>query len=91
VQKTRRTVEPTIGAVCYALFLGYLTGARGAGLFSTEYSKLLDCTVDGGMMELAGQASQRGWLNFKRISNVVDVSFPNLLTAEEVEWIREQD
>ncbi|MBA3995285.1 MAG: hypothetical protein C0469_17335 [Cyanobacteria bacterium DS2.3.42] len=90
-QKIRHKVEPTIGAVSYALFLGYLAGTRGEALFSTEYAKLLDCTSNGAMMELASQASQRGWLVFKRVSNVVDVSFPNLLTAEELGWIREQD
>lgn len=90
-QKVRRTAEPSIGAVCYALFLGYLTGARGIALFSTEYVKLLDGTADGGIIEMAADASRRGWLVLKRIHNVVEVSFPNLLNAEEAEWTREQD
>ncbi|MBW3595887.1 MAG: hypothetical protein KY475_01275, partial [Planctomycetes bacterium] len=66
VRKTRSAASPTPGAAALALFLGYLTGARGQTLFETEYAKLLDCTPDR-TIELAEAASRRGWIVFKRI------------------------
>jgi hypothetical protein len=42
-------------------------------------------------VELAEDASRRGWINFKHIGKVMEVQFPNLLTANEREWIHEQN
>jgi len=89
VKKVRIRVQPTSGAVAYALLLGYLAGSRGKELFRTDYMKLLDCSVDRAI-ELAEDASRRGWLVLKRVGDVIEVLFPNLLTAQEMEWIREQ-
>jgi len=88
--KTRSKAVATSGSVSYALFLGYLTGIRGEALFMTEYTHLLDCSV-ARSIELAEEASRRGWIVFKRIGKVMEVQFPNLLTAQEREWIHEQD
>lgn len=74
----------------YALFLGYLTGIRGESLFTTEYASLLDCPK-AHLIELAEDASRRGWIVFKRIENVIEVQFYNLLTAQERGWILEQN
>lgn len=89
VRKLRTTVEPTSGAVAYALMQGYLTGSRGKELFRTDYMKLLDCTIDRAI-ELAEDASRRGWIVCKRVGDVIEVLFPNLLGAQEMEWLREQ-
>lgn len=89
-KKTRSRVRATPGAVSYALFLGYLLGERGNALFRTEYVSLLDCSVEGAI-ELANQAALKGWIVFKRLGNVIEVLFPNLLTSQEMEWLREQD
>lgn len=89
VKKVRTRVNPTPGAASYALFLGYLKGLRGQFLFQSEYTRLLDCSVDYAM-ELAEQASRRGWIVFKRIGDVTEVQFRHLLTAKEMEWLREQ-
>lgn len=88
--KTRVRANPTAGSVSYALFLGYLSGVRGQMLFRTEYTKLLDCTFDKAI-ELAEEASRRGWIVFKHIGDVIEVLFPNLINQEEMEWLREQD
>ncbi|MFW6333818.1 MAG: hypothetical protein ACOC0W_01010 [Desulfosalsimonas sp.] len=85
--RTRATASP--GAAAYALLLGYLTGGRGQSLFETEFAKLLDCSMEEAM-DLAGQASQRGWITFKRIGSVIEVLFPQLLNEHELELIREQ-
>lgn len=88
-RKIRSRATPSPGAVAYALFLGYLTGVRGAALFTTDYAKLLDCSFEQAV-ELAEDASRRGWIVFKRAGDVIEVLFPNLLDAQETEWIREQ-
>jgi hypothetical protein len=89
-RKVRARAMPTVGAVCYALILGYLTGARGAALFSTEYMKLLECSFEQAI-GLAEEASRRAWIVFKRVGDVMEVLFPSILNAQEMEWIREQN
>lgn len=88
-KKTRSRAIPTPSSAAYALLLGYLTGARGQGLFSTEYTKLLDCSKEQ-VIELAEQASRRGWITYKRVGNVIEVLFPSHINQQEQEWIREQ-
>tara|TARA_B100000749_G_C18417939_1_gene462180 strand:+ start:58 stop:891 length:834 start_codon:yes stop_codon:yes gene_type:complete len=88
-KKTRNRAAPTAGSAAYALLLGYLAGARGQGLFSTEYTKLLDCSREK-TIELAEQASRRGWITYKRVGDVIEVLFPNLINQQEQEWLREQ-
>ncbi len=90
VKKVRAQARATPGAVAYALFLGYLKGVRGESLFSSEYAKLLDCPAHQAM-ELASEASARGWLVMKRLGDVIEVLFPNLLTDAETGWLREQN
>lgn len=88
--KVRTRAQATTGATAYGLFLGYLCGVRGEALFSTEFTKLLDCS-SARAVELAEEASRRGWIVFKRIGKVMEVQFPNLLNAQEREWIHEQN
>ena len=90
VKKIRSIAKATPGSVAYALFLGYLTGIRGESLFTSEYASLLDCSPDQAM-ELAEDASRRGWIIFKHVKNVIEVQFPNLLTEQERKWIRDRD
>ena len=89
-KKIRARAVATPGSVSYALFLGYLTGIRGESLFTTEYASLLDCSK-AHLIELAEDASRRGWIVFKRIENIIEVQFYNLLTAQERGWILEQN
>ncbi|ANT65177.1 hypothetical protein Ptc2401_01413 [Prosthecochloris sp. CIB 2401] len=88
-RKVRSRANPTAGSVSYALLLGYLSGVRGQSLFQTEYTKLLDCTFDKAV-ELAEEASRKGWIVFKRVGDVIEGLFPNLINQEEMEWLREQ-
>lgn len=88
-KKYRAKPQVSAGAIAYALFLAYLNGYRGMNLFSSEYIKLLDCGRDRAM-ELAEEASRRGWIIFKSVGDVVEVLFPKLLTPEEQELVREQ-
>lgn len=88
-KKVRSRANPTAGSISYALLLGYLTGVRGQALLQTEYTRLLDCTFDKAI-ELAEEASRKGWIVFKRVGNVIEVLFPNLINQEEMRWLREQ-
>lgn len=89
-RKVRAAANPTAGSVAYAIFLSFLTGARGPALLQTEYAKLLDCAF-GKAAELAEEASRRGWIVFKRMGDVIEAQFPNLLTHEQLERLREQN
>ena len=71
----------SLRSVSYALLLGYLAGSRGQALFQTEYTKLLDCTFDKAI-ELAEEASRKGWIVFKRVDDVIEVLFPNLINQK---------
>jgi len=88
IKKIRTIVRATPGAVSYALLLGYLKGARGELLFETEYIKMLDCSVEKAI-ELAQDAARSGWIVFKKVGNVIEALFPNILTAAEVDLIRD--
>lgn len=88
-RKVRARATATAGSVAYAIFLGYLTGGRGEALFESEYARLLDCPKERAI-ELAEEASRHGWIVFKRVGNVMEVLFPNNITEQEGEWIRDQ-
>lgn len=90
IRKIRARALPTAGSVSYALLLGYLTGVRGESLFKTDYTKLLDCSFEKAI-ELAAEASRKGWIVFKRVGDVIEVLFPNLINEQEMEWLREQN
>jgi hypothetical protein len=89
-RKIRERSSATPGSVSLALLMGYLSGLRGESLFNSEYTRLLDCSFDK-TIELAEDASRRGWVSLKRVGQVVEVLFPNLITAQEMEWLREQN
>jgi len=89
VKKVRARATATPGSTAFALFLGFLSGERGETLFESTYVRLLDCSFERAI-ELAESASRRGWIVFKRVSSVIEVVFPALLTELEMEWIREQ-
>jgi len=75
-KRTQAKASPVSAA--YALTLGYLAGVRGAPLFNTFWTTLLDAspaTIDA----LAFEAGRRGWLDYRRIGDVVELSFTELL------------
>lgn len=89
-RKVRARAMATSGTVAFALLLGYLTGQRGETLFKSDYMRLLDCSFNRAI-ELAEDASRRGWITLKRVGQVIEVVFPNLINAQEMEWLREQN
>ncbi len=79
--RTRPVVTPATGA--YALALGYLCGLRGQLLLESDWARLLDVPRDQ-VIRLAQEASRRGWLDFKGVGNVFEVTFRQLLTPVEI-------
>ena len=80
VKPQRLRQRPFVGpaSAAYALLLAYLCDARGILLFETDWVKVLD-TVSGRADSLAVAASQRGWVDYRRIGNVVDIGFSYLM------------
>ena len=90
VKKIRTKLEATAAAVSYSLFIGYIQGLRGEMLLESEYMKLLECNYEQAV-ELALEASRKGWMIFKKVGNVIEVSFSNILTVQDMETLREQN
>lgn len=84
--RTHPEVRPV--NVAFALFLGYLQGATGNRLFTTEWTRLLECRLEK-LTELAREASYSGLISFKHSSEVMEVTFPGYLTKEEESWLHE--
>ena len=82
--KTRSHPIATPGAVAYAVYVSYLTGARGQFLFSSPYAALLDLDRPQAL-DLAALAAQRGWMVLKHSGDVVEVRFPALFTPPPLE------
>lgn len=76
------------GAVVYALAFGYINKLRGQSLFDSEFTQLLDGSPEQ-YIEQAEIAARRGWLIMNRVSDVIDIQFPDLFTLTEQEWLRE--
>jgi hypothetical protein len=81
--KRRSSPKVTAANTAYALVLGYLCGFRGALLFHTFWSFLLDAPEQA-LQGYAREASSRGWLTYRGIGNVIDISFSEILTAKEM-------
>lgn len=80
--KTRSSATCRPSAVAYALMLGHLDDARGIGLVRTAWGRSLDAP-DHVVFELAFAAAQRGWIEFRRAGDVIDVGFGWLLRPLE--------
>lgn len=86
-RKTRVIPQAQPEALVLLLFLGYLEGRTGQRLFTSDWLKLLGCSLDE-LESLASVASHRGLLVFMNAGGVKEVRFPGYLTQEE-ERIRE--
>lgn len=89
-RKKRKKIDPTPGAVVFALVLGYMLGARGRVLFDTLFSNVLDRNVDEFSL-LAMDARRLGLLDIKTAGGLMVVSFDNILTEQEKKLIYGQN
>lgn len=84
IQKIRTRPVVTPATTAYALALGFLCGLHGQILLESQWAKLLDVPRSQ-VIALAQEASKRGWLDFKNVGNIFEISFPQLLTAKEIQ------
>jgi hypothetical protein len=75
--KKRRPVQPTPGSLVFALYLGNLTGFRGAQLFSSGWISLLDCTP-GCAQDLAFEAKKLGLIDLRISGEIVELKLDRL-------------
>ena len=76
--KSRQQVTPDATVVAYALFLAYLSGERGNLLFDSFWLKILD-TSNHQLHNLAQQASQKGWLEYRHAGQVTEITFRHFM------------
>jgi hypothetical protein len=72
--KIRSLAAAGPASAAYALLLGYLCGSRGTLLLETAWARVLDLPP-GGIDSLAVGASQRSWIDYRRLGNVADIGF----------------
>jgi hypothetical protein len=82
IKKTRTRAVVTPVLLTHALVIGYLSGARGKVLLDTLWTRMLDRTP-AEIGDLASEASKQGWMNYKAVGSVVEITFPGLLTPQE--------
>lgn len=82
--KRRQHVKPTSAAVTMALLLGYLQGLRGPSILRTTWCEILDSSPEA-ISALATRASMSGYMRFRQAGDVIEISFPDLLTKQETE------
>jgi hypothetical protein len=80
-RKIRSTAVSGPASTSFALFLGHLQGLRGNRLFETVWVKALDSDI-GQVHAYAFEASRKGWINYRRAGDVIDVSFDAFPRAE---------
>lgn len=90
MRKKRVRLEARPVSVALAMFLGYVEGSRGQGLFSTRWARLFD-GGEGAMRRCAIEAGRRGLVRFAAIDDVVEVSFRGWLRDGESGVDVEQD
>jgi len=89
VEKRRSRPVATPVAAAYAFYLAYLEGLRAQRIFSSIWVRILDVPEER-LPELARDAARRGLMDYRQVGNVVELRFPNWLSAVEEELTREQ-
>jgi hypothetical protein len=76
-KKHRIQPKATYVNIAYALFLAHCHGLSGQRMFDSFWCQMLSQDKEH-LFELAHRASLRGLINFKQISEVIEVTFPNI-------------
>jgi hypothetical protein len=82
--KRRQRIKPSPVTVTMAFLLGYLQGLRGPALLRTTWCEVLDSTPEA-LSNVASRASMSGFMRFRHAGDVVEITFPDLLTKQEIE------
>lgn len=82
-RKVRRRVQPTVGAVTMALWLGDVAGLHGATCFTSPWCRLLGMGADQARTR-AMEAHRHGLLTMRAVGEIVELTFPGFPTIEHV-------
>jgi hypothetical protein len=82
-RKVRGRVQPTLGAVTMALWLGDIAGFHGAACFTNPWCRLLDMGADHARTR-AMEAHRQGLLTMRSVGEIVEITFPGFPTIEHV-------
>lgn len=86
LQKVRAQAVSTPETIALALFIGTLQGEQGHKLFDTLSVQLLDTTL-GEHEDLAFRGAQRGYYRYRRLGDVAEVDFANLLARTDAPYV----
>ena len=87
VRKIRCLIRPSPFVAAYAMMLGFLQGLRGARVFSTEWTKILD-VKEVELRALAMEVKRNGLIDLKMAGDVMEVGFAPILTIQEIKESR---
>ncbi len=82
--KIRKRLRPTHASCTFAMLIAYVMGKRGLGLMENPWVAVLDAHPEE-IRELAADAKRLGLLTLKQAGDILDVSFPNLLSEKDKE------
>jgi hypothetical protein len=85
-KKIRALPQPGVGAVCYAMFAGWLSGLRGEFLIDSIFTKLV-AADPGSVLAHLRSGSAMGLLRFRSGGGVTEIDFSQLLTPNELSLI----
>lgn len=88
-RKTRQRLQRTPAATAYALLIGSAVGHAGRRLFDSPWAAVLDARGSE-LVERVLDARMFGFLEFKRVGEIMELSFPALVTDKEREFIRRE-
>jgi hypothetical protein len=85
-KKIRALPQSGVGAVCYAMFAGWLSGLRGEFLIDSIFTKLV-AADPGTVLAHLRSGSAMGLLRFRSGGGVTEIDFSQLLTDTELSLI----
>jgi hypothetical protein len=82
-RKVRCRVQPTVGPVTMALWLGDIAGFHGTSFFTNPWCRLLDMSADQARTR-AMEAHRHGLLTMRAVGEIVELTFPGFPAIEHV-------
>ena len=82
-KKVRHRVQPTVGPVTMALWLGDIAGFHGPACFTNPWCRLLDLSADQARTR-ALEAHRHGLLTLRAVGEIVELTFPGFPIVEHV-------
>lgn len=82
-KKLRTFPKPRFGAVCFAMFAGWLSGLRGDFLLNSTFARVV-LADPGTILTMLRDGSSHGWVRLRSGGGVTEIDFSPLLTENEL-------